>query len=164
MAKPIREGCHSITPYLMVKDAAEAIEFYKRAFGAQEMERMPGPGGRGVMHAEIRIGDSLVMLSDEFPGAGCTSPQSLGGTTCQMFLYVPDVDSVYQQAISAGATSNMPVSDMFWGDRYGKLSDPFGHQWGLATHKEDVSPQEMKKRADAFFAQMAQRKNAGGGA
>jgi len=164
MARAIPERCHSITPYLMVKDAARAIEFYRRAFGAEEVSRMAGPGGKGVMHAEIRIGDSLVMLSDEFPGAGCTSPQSLGGTTCQMFLYVPDVDSVYQQAISAGATSNMPVSDMFWGDRYGKLSDPFGHQWGLATHKEDVSPQEMKKRADAFFAQMAQRKNAGGGA
>ena len=157
MAKPIPAGHHSITPYLVVKDAAKAIEFYKRAFGAEEVSRMPGPGGRGIMHAEIRIGDSLVMLSDEFPGAGCTSPQSLGGTTCQLFLYVPDVDATYQQAISAGATAGMPVSDMFWGDRYGKLTDPFGHQWGLATHKEDVPPQEMKKRADAFFAQMAQQ-------
>jgi PhnB protein len=164
MAKPIPEGHHSITPYLMVKDAAQAIEFYKRAFGAQEIDRMPGPGGRGVMHAEIKIGDSRIMLSDEFPGVGCRSPQSLHGTTCQMFLYVPDVDSAYQQAISAGATSAMPVADMFWGDRYGKLSDPFGHEWGLATHKEDVSPQEMRQRAEAFFAQMAQRKTAGGGA
>ena len=164
MSKAIPEGYHSVTPYLAVKDAAQAIEFYKRAFGAEEVERMAGPGGKGIMHAEIRIGDSRVMLSDEFPGAGCTSPQSLGGTTCQLFIYVPDVDSAYQQAVSAGATSTMPVSDMFWGDRYGKLTDPFGHQWGLATHKEDVSPQEMKKRAEAFFAQMAQTRACGGGA
>ncbi len=164
MVKPIPEGHHSITPYLVVKDAAQAIEFYKRAFGAQEIARMPGPGGRGVMHAELKIGDSRVMLSDEFPGADCRSPQSLSGTTCQLFLYVPDVDSAYQQAISAGATSIMPASDMFWGDRYGKLADPFGHQWGLATHKEDVSPQEMKKRSEAFFAQMAQKKTAERGA
>lgn len=164
MAKPIPEGYHSVTPYLVVKDAAQAIDFYKRAFGAQELARMPGPGGKGVMHAEIKIGDSHVMLSDEFPGAGCQAPQSLGGTTCQFFIYVLDVDSAYQQAISAGATSVMSPSDMFWGDRYGKLSDPFGHQWGLATHKEDVAPQEMKKRAEAFFAQMAQRQTGGGGA
>jgi PhnB protein len=162
MAKPIPEGYHSITPYLVVKDAAQAIDFYKRAFGAHEVERMPGPGGSGVMHAEIAIGDSRVMLSDEFPGAGVASPQSLGGTTCQLHIYVPDVDSAYQQAISAGATSIMPVTDMFWGDRYGKLSDPFGHQWGLATHKEDVSSQEMKKRSEAFFKEMANRKSGGG--
>lgn len=166
MANPIPEGHHSVTPYLVVKDAARAIEFYKQAFGAQEVDRMPGPGGKGIMHAEIKIGDSRLMLSDEFPGAGCASPQSLGGTTCQMFIYVPDVDAAYKQAISAGATSGMPPSDMFWGDRFGKLSDPFGHQWGLATHKEDVSPAEMRKRAEAFAAQMAQqqRKAGGGGA
>ncbi len=160
MVKPIPEGNHSITPYLVVKDAARAIEFYKRAFGAEELGRMTGPGGRGVMHAEIKIGDSRVMLSDEFPGAGCSSPQSLGGTTCQLYLYVPDVDSAYQQAVSAGASADMPVSDMFWGDRFGKLSDPFGHEWALATRKEDVSPQELKKRSDAFATQMAQRKTA----
>lgn len=160
MAKPVPEGHHSITPYLVVKDTARAIEFYKRAFGAQELERIPGPGGRGVMHAELKIGDSRLMLSDEFPGADCKSPQSLGGSTCQLYLYVPDVDSVYKQAVSAGATADMPVTDMFWGDRYGKLTDPFGHQWGLATHKEDVSPQELKKRSEAFAAQMAQRNTA----
>jgi PhnB protein len=142
----------------MVKDAAAAIEFYKRAFGAEEVERMPGPGGKGVMHAEIKIGDSRIMLSDEFPGTGCSSPQTLGGTTCQLFLYVPDVDSAYQRAVSAGATATMPVADMFWGDRYGKLSDPFGHQWGLATHKEDVSPSELKRRSEEFFARMTQCK------
>jgi len=158
MAKPIPDGCHSVTPYVMVKDAAAAIEFYKRAFGAEEVERMPGPGGKGVMHAEIKIGDSLIMLSDEFPGTDCSSPQTLGGTTCQLFLYVPDVDSAYQRAVSAGATATMPVADMFWGDRYGKLPDPFGHQWGLATHKEDVSPSELKRRSEEFFARMAQCK------
>jgi len=164
MAKPIPAGYHTVTPYLVVKDAAKAIDFYKRAFGAEEVDRMPGPGGKGVMHAEIKIGDSRLMLSDEMPGAGCSSPQTLGGTTCQLFIYVPDVDAAFQQAISAGATSTMPVSDMFWGDRYGKLSDPFGHQWGMATHKEDVSPQELAKRSEAFFAQMSQKKAGGGGA
>lgn len=164
MPKAIPEGYHSVTPYLVVKDAAQAIEFYKRAFGAQEVERMAGPGGKGIVHAEIRIGDSHVMLSDELPGTGCASPQSLGGTTCQLFVYVPDADSAYQQAVSAGATATMPVSDMFWGDRFGKLRDPFGHQWGLATHKEDVSPEEMKKRADAFFAQMQPARGGEGGA
>jgi PhnB protein len=162
MAKPIPEGHHTITPYLVVKDASQAIDFYKRAFGAKEMDRMSAPDGKRVMHAEIQIGDSRLMLSDEFPGAGSTSPQTLGGTTCQIFLYVPDVDAAYQQAISAGATAGMPPADMFWGDRFAKLSDPFGHQWGLATHKEDVSPQEMKKRSDAFFAQMAQQRTSGG--
>jgi PhnB protein len=163
MSQTTPAGYHSVTPYLVVKDTAAAIEFYKRAFGAEELDRMAGPGGKGIIHAEIRIGDSRMMLSDEFPGAGAASPESLGGTTCQMFLYVPDVDSAFEQAISAGAISNMPPADMFWGDRYGKLIDPFGHQWAMATHVEDVSPQEAKKRADAFFAQMS-RSRLGGGA
>ncbi|MCC6860246.1 MAG: VOC family protein [Bryobacterales bacterium] len=163
MAKPIPEGYHTITPYLVVKDANQAIDFYKRAFGARELSRMTGPDGQRVMHAEIKIGDSVMMLSDEFPGAGVSAPQSVGGTTCQTFLYVPDVDAAFKQAVSAGATANMPPSDMFWGDRFGKLSDPFGHHWGLATHKEDVAPEEMRKRAEAFFAQMAEQRKAGGG-
>jgi PhnB protein len=149
---------------LVVKDAAKAIDFYKRAFSAKEIDRMEGPGGKGIMHAEIQIGDSRLMLADEFPGGGCVSPQSLGGSTCQLFLYVPDVDAAFQQAVSAGATADMPVADMFWGDRYGKLTDPFGHHWGLATHKEEVPKQEMKKRAEAFFAQMAQTRTGQGGA
>ncbi len=157
MPKSMPTGYHSVTPYIMVKDAAKAIDFYKRAFGAEELERMPGPDGTGVMHAEIKIGDSRMMLSDEFPGQGPSSPESLGGTTCQMFLYVPDVDAAYKKAVEAGATPGMEPADMFWGDRYGKLSDPFGHQWGMATHKEDVSPQEMQKRAREFFSQMAQQ-------
>ncbi len=162
MAKAIPTGSHSITPYLVVKDAAKAIEFYKRAFGAQEKERIAGPDGTGIMHAEIQIGDSRLMLSDEFPGSNCGSPQTLKGTTCQMYVYVPDVDATFGQALAAGATAVMPVSDMFWGDRYGCINDPFGHQWGLATHKEDIAPHEMQKRADTFCAQMAASKSVAG--
>lgn len=163
MAPAIPTGVHSITPYLIVKDSAKAIDFYKRAFGAEEVERTTGPGGKAIMHAEIRIGDSLLMLSDEFPGSNCGSPETLKGTTCQMYVYVPDVDATFAQALGAGAKVVMPVTDMFWGDRYGCVNDPFGHQWGLATHKEDVAREEMQKRADAFRAQMAQRKGAGRG-
>jgi PhnB protein len=162
MANYVPQGHSSVTPYLVLKNADQAIEFYKRAFGAQEVDRMTGPGGKGVMHAEIKIGDSPVMLADEFPGAACKSPQSLGGTTCQLMIYVSNVDSLYQQAISAGATSIMAPADMFWGDRFGKITDPFGHQWGLATHKEDVSPQELKKRSEAFVEQMAKQQKTGG--
>ena len=154
MAKPIPDGYHSVTPYLTVRGAAQAIDFYKRAFGAQERERMPGPDGKSVMHAELRIGDSVVMLSDEFPGMGARSPQSLGGTHGYLFLYVEDVDTAWERAVSAGAKVTMPLADMFWGDRFGKLQDPFGHEWGLASHKEDVSPEEIGKRAQAAFAQM----------
>jgi PhnB protein len=154
MAKAVPDGYSTVTAYLVVKNAADAIDFYKRAFGAKELDRMTGPGGQGVMHAEIQIGNSRLMLSDEFPGSGCQAPQSLGSTTCQMFLYVDDVDAAYQKAVSAGAQAAMPPADMFWGDRFGKLTDPFGHSWGMATHKEDVSKEEMQKRSEAFFAQM----------
>ncbi|HSB14821.1 MAG TPA: VOC family protein [Bryobacteraceae bacterium] len=155
MVKPIPDGCSTVTPYLVVKDAAKAIDFYKRAFGAQEVMRMPGPGGHGVMHAEIKIGDSLIMVSDEFPGTNVTSPETAGTTTASLFVYFEDVDAAFQRAVGAGGKPVMPPADMFWGDRYGKLVDPFGHHWGLATHKEDVIPEEMSKRADAFFASMA---------
>ena len=158
MAKHVRavpEGCHTVTPYLTVRGADRAIEFYKRAFGAKEQMRMPGPGGNGIMHAELKIGDSRVFLSDEFPDMGCRSPQSLGGTASSLHLYVKDVDAAFKKAVAAGAQVKMPVADMFWGDRYGKLIDPFGHEWGIATHKEDLTPQEISKRAKAFFAQMA---------
>jgi PhnB protein len=154
--KPVPEGYHTATPYLTVNDAVRAIEFYKRAFGAQEITRMEAPGGK-IGHAELRIGDSVVMLCDEMPGSGSRSPQSLGGTTAAIFLYVPDVDAQFQQAVAAGAQAHMPPADMFWGDRLGKLMDPFGHSWALATHKEDVAPAEMKKRAEAFQASMAQQ-------
>jgi PhnB protein len=157
MPNPIPEGYHSVTPYISCKDAGAAIDFYKRAFGAQELFRMPGPGGHGVMHAEIMVGDSHVMLADEFPGAGAKSPQSLGGTTCSLFLYVKDVDATFAKAVAAGAEGAMPPADQFWGDRFGKVIDPFGHEWSMATHIEDVAPEDMQKRADAFFAQMATR-------
>jgi len=146
--KPIPEGFHSVTPYLTCNDAAKAIEFYKRAFDAKELVRMPMPNGK-IGHAEIRIGDSVVMLADEMPGGEARSPQSLGGTTAGIMLYVKDVDASYQKAVTAGAKATMPPQDQFWGDRYGKLTDPYGHTWALATHKEDVAPEEMKRRMQA---------------
>jgi PhnB protein len=150
--KPIPEGYHTATPYLTVSDGARAIEFYKRAFGAQEISRMEGLPGK-IGHAEIKIGNSIIMLSDEMPGSGCRSPQSLGGTTINIFLYVKDVDSAFNQAVASGAKADMPVADMFWGDRFGKLTDPFGHSWSMATHKEDLAPEEMRKRAQTAMGQ-----------
>ena len=155
-ANPIPEGCHTVTPYLVVTGAAQAIEFYQKAFGAEEVMRMSGPGG-SVMHAEIRIGDSRIMLADEFPGQpGFGSPGTVGGTTVSLHMYVEDTDAAYERAVAAGATSAMPPEDMFWGDRYCKLFDPFGHSWALATHQEDVPPEEMEKRAAEAMAQMDQ--------
>lgn len=155
--KPIPDGYHAVTPYLVLSGVAKAIEFYKKAFGAQELYRMPGPGG-SVMHAEIKIGDSVLMMADEFPGAEhCKAPSSLQGTTTNMHLYVEDADAAFERAVDAGAKVSMPLQDMFWGDRYGKLTDPFGHEWSIATHKEDLSPEEIGKRGQAFFAQMEQR-------
>ena len=155
--KPIPEGYHAITPYITVKDGNRAIEFYKRAFGAEEIMRMPRPDGRGIMHAELKIGDSRLFLGDEMPDGKCRSPESLGGTAVGIFLYVEDVDAVFERAKSAGAEVRMPVADMFWGDRFGTLADPFGHEWSLATHIEDVTPEQMRERAEAFFAQMAKK-------
>ena len=148
--KPIPEGYHTATPYLIIKNAARAIDFYKKAFGATEHMRMADPSGR-VMHAEIQIGDSRIMIADEFPEMGARSPESLGGSPVSIFLYVEDVDALAKQATSAGAKVLMPVQDQFWGDRYGKLTDPFGHVWDIATHKEDVAPEEIHKRAAAAF-------------
>lgn len=152
--KPIPEGYHTATPYLTVNDAAKAIDFYKRAFDATEIHRMQGPQGK-IGHAELRVGDSVIMLADEMPGSETRSPQALGGTASAVFLYVKDVDATYQKAVSAGAKANMQPQDMFWGDRFGKLTDPFGHSWALATHKEDVAPEELKKRSEAAMKQMA---------
>jgi PhnB protein len=151
--KPIPEGYHSITPYLGVDDAAQAIEFYKRAFGATERSRMDGPDGK-IAHAEIQIGDSLIMTSDQFPQSSTKPPKELGGTSVAIFLYVEDVDSVVQDAVDAGATITMPVEDMFWGDRFGQVQDPFGHIWQIATHVEDVEPAEMERRAQEAMASM----------
>ena len=155
-AKPIPQGFHSAIPYLTLNDAARAIDFYKRAFGAQEVMRMDGPDGK-IGHAEIKIGDSIIMLADEMPGSGNRSPQSLSGTTGGIFLYVENADKVFNQAVSAGAQVETPLADMFWGDRYGRLKDPFGHSWSVATHKEDVAPAEMSKRMQEFVAKMGQQ-------
>jgi PhnB protein len=150
MAVPYKpEGYHTATAYLIVKGGANAIEFYKAAFGATELFRMPGPGGK-VLHAEIKIGDSPIMLADEVPERDARSPQSYGGTPVGMLLYVPDVDALFAQAIKAGAKVVMPVQDQFYGDRSGTLVDPFGHKWTLATHKEDVSMEEMNRRMAAM--------------
>ena len=154
--KAIPEGYRSLTPYLVVNDAKAAIDFYGRVFGAKEVMRMDGPAGK-IAHAELKIGDSMLMISDEMPGTGGRAPLSLGGTTSGVFLYLEDVDSVFRQAVAAGAKVETQLSDMFWGDRYGKLTDPFGHSWSLATHKEDVAPEEMMRRSREAQAKMAQQ-------
>ena len=149
--KPVPDGYHAVTPYLIVNGAASAIDFYKKAFGATELMRMASPDGR-VGHAEIRIGDSPIMLADEFPEMGHKSPQTLGGSPISIMIYVTDVDTVFKQAIAAGGKEQRPVKDQFYGDRSGTLEDPFGHVWHVATHKEDVSPEEMERRMKTHSA------------
>jgi PhnB protein len=151
VAKPIPEGYHSLTPYLSLDDAGKAIEFYKRAFGAEERVRMPAPDGR-IAHAELQIGDSILMLSDMFEQSVGKTPKELGGTTMGLFLYVEDVDEVFKQAIDAGATAKQEPEDQFWGDRFGRVTDPFGHDWQIATHKEDLTPEQMQERAKEAMA------------
>jgi PhnB protein len=147
------KGYHSVTPGLVVRDAAKAIEFYEQAFGAEEIERMLGPDN-SVMHAEIRIGDSIIMLGDENPQWGTKSPETLGGVHGSLHLYVDDADASFDRALKAGCQVRYPLEDTFWGDRYGKVVDPFGHEWGLATRVRDVSKAEMQKGAEAWLAQM----------
>jgi len=144
--KPVPAGYHAVTPYLSVRGAAEAIDFYKKALGAKELMRMPGPGGK-IGHAEIQIGDSRVMLADEHPEMNFTGPQSYGGTSVHLHVYLPNVDAQVAKALKAGAKLVRPVKDQFYGDRLGTIEDPFGHVWHLATHLEDLSKAEMKKRA-----------------
>lgn len=146
--RPIPEGYHSVTPYLVIKGAGAAIDYYKKAFGASEMFRMPGPDGK-VMHAEIKIGDSIIMLADEFPEMGFKSPASLGGSAVSLMIYCEDVNRVFPEAIAAGGTEMRPLKDQFYGDRTGTLKDPFGHVWTVATHVEDIAPDEMERRAKA---------------
>jgi PhnB protein len=146
--KAIPEGYYSLTPYVVCKDSAKAIEFYTQAFGGQEITRMPGPNGR-IMHAELKIGNSILMLSDENPERGAVAPSGSGRSQSLMF-YTEDVDTMFKRAIDLGATSIETPTDMFWGDRMGNLKDPFGHQWAIATHKEDVTPEEMQKRMQAI--------------
>jgi len=148
MTKPIPDGYQTATPYLIVKGAADAIEFYKKAFGATEMLRMADPQGR-VGHAEIKIGDSVIMLADEHPAMGYRGPRTLGGSSVSILLYLADVDRVFERALKAGAKAQRPVANQFYGDRSGTLEDPFGHVWTVATHVEDVPPEEMKRRAEA---------------
>jgi uncharacterized glyoxalase superfamily protein PhnB len=149
--KPIPDGYHSVTPFLTVRDAARAIEFYKQAFAAVERGVMKDPDGK-VMHAELKIGDSIIMLSDEFPDYGALSPESIGGSAMGLHIYLDGVDAAFDRAVKAGARVEMPVMDQFWGDRYGKLTDPFGHKWSIGTHIKDLSMAEMKKGMDEAMA------------
>nr|WP_314544124.1 VOC family protein [uncultured Massilia sp.] len=143
-ARPIPEGFHTVTPHLVCEGAAEALAFYARAFGAVEVGRMAGPDGK-IMHAEMRIGDSRIMLADDFPDYGSRGPKALGGSAVAIHLYVPDADAAWEQAIGAGATPVMPLEDAFWGDRYGQVMDPFGHRWSIATHQRDLSLEQIEE-------------------
>jgi PhnB protein len=149
--KIIPDGYHSINPYLVVRNGAKAIKFYKKAFGAEERFRMHGPDGKTVMHADLKLGDSVFMLTEESTEMKTLSPESIGGSPVSMYLYVADVDAIFNQAVSEGATVLSPVRDQFYGDRSGYLRDPFGHLWSIATHKKDLSPDEVRKAGQAFL-------------
>ncbi len=161
--KGVPDKYHSITPSLVVDGAAKAIEFYKTAFGAVELGRAPGPGGK-IMHAEIRIGDSVVMLTDTFPefGGSCSAPNLKEGSPVTLHIYVDDADALFKKATAAGAKVKMPMMDAFWGDRYGRLTDPFGHEWSIATHQYDYTPEEMQKGFDEMMAKMGHKAQATG--
>ena len=148
----IPPGYHTLTPHIVVSDANAAIGFYAEAFAAEERFRMPAPDGKRVMHAELKIGDSVLMLASEFPEMGSQAPSSLGGSPVALHIYTNDVDALYDRAVAAGATATMPPADMFWGDRYGRLSDPFGHVWSIASHQRDVPPEEMAEAARQAFS------------
>jgi uncharacterized glyoxalase superfamily protein PhnB len=156
MAKAIPDGFHTITAHLVVSDAAKAIEFYKKALGAQEIDKFMAPDGKAVMHAQLKIGDSMLMLGSEHR-PHCLSPKSRGGTSATLNLYVENADAAFDRAVKAGCTVKMPMSDQFWGDRYGQVEDPFGHQWSFATHKQDLTKDQINANAKAFFAKMAQQ-------
>src|SRR5271169_1974058 len=155
MTKAIPEGYNTVTPMFVFKDARKAIEFYKRAFGAEERFAMPGPDGKGIMHAEVRIGTSVIMMGEENAQHSCKSAETVGGSPVSFYVYVENVDGAFKRAIEAGAESKMPVEDMFWGDRVGSVIDPFGYSWMLATHVKDLTPQEIQQGAQAAFAAMA---------
>jgi uncharacterized glyoxalase superfamily protein PhnB len=154
MVKAVPEGFHTVTPHLVISGAAQALDWYKKAFSATEIMRKPMPDGR-LMHAEMKVGDSVIMLADCFSEHGQKSPKELGVTTVILSLYVPDCDTFWNQAVAAGATVRFPLMDQFWGDRYGQLMDPFGHVWGVCTHKEDLTPEEMDRRAAQWAAKAA---------
>ena len=153
MAKPIPDGFHTLTPHIVVQDGAKAIEFYKKAFGAKEEARHMGPDGKSLMHARLKIGDSPLMLAGEFPPMA-VSPKSRGGTSVTLHLYVENADPVFERAVKAGCTVKMPLADQFWGDRYGVVEDPFGHMWAIATHKQDLTDEQLAANAKAAFANM----------
>jgi len=160
MSKPIPDGYHTITPLFTFKDSQKAINFYKKAFGAEVLDFMPNPGGRGVMHASIQIGNSILMMGDEMPGTeNCSSKsaETLGNSPISLCVYVPNADAAFKQAVAAGGTATMPVADMFWGDRAGSIKDPFGYSWMIATHTQDLTDEQIRKGAEAFFAQMAKK-------
>jgi len=154
MTKPLPTGFHSATICLTLKGASEAIEFYKKTFDAQELFRMPSQDNKSIMHAEIKIGDSIIMLNDEFPQMNCKSPQSIGGSGSGVYLYMDDVDATLKKAVENGAKITMPATDMFWGDRMGSMIDPFGHVWSIATHLKDLSPEEIAKAAQTAMKDM----------
>lgn len=156
MAKPIPDGFNTITPHIVVPDGAKAIEFYKNALGAQETERFMTPDGKAVMHAQLKIGNSMLMLGSERPPE-CLSPKSRGGTSVSLNLYVENADAAFDRAVKAGCTVKMPMTDQFWGDRYGQVEDPFGHQWSFATHKQDLTQEQIATNAKNFFANMAKK-------
>ena len=156
MTKPIPDGFHSVTPSLIVSNAAEAIEFYKKAFNANEIYKFPTPDGK-ILHAMIQIGDSFVMMSDEFPNMGMNSPATLGGTAVTLHLYVEDSDKILKQAVDAGAVITMPLMDAFWGDRFGTVMDPYGHSWAIATHKIDMTPEGLRKAGEEYFASLSKK-------
>lgn len=153
MAKPIPDGFHTLTPHLVVSDAAKAIELYKKALGAEEITRHMRPDGGAVMHAQLRVGNSMLMLGSEFP-PHCLGPKSRGGTSVSLHVYVENADAAFERAVKAGCTVKMPMTDQFWGDRYGVVEDPFGHQWSFATHKQDLTKEQVDANARKFFANM----------
>jgi PhnB protein len=159
MIKPIPDGYHTATPSFTFKDSQKAIDFYKKAFGAKVLDTMKNLDGRGIMHATIQIGNSILMMGDEMPGAeNCAkSAETLGSSPISLYIYVPDADAAFKQAVAAGGTAAMPVADMFWGDRAGSIRDPFGYSWMVATHKQDLTNEQIRKGAEAFFAQMAKK-------
>ncbi|PYX73897.1 MAG: glyoxalase [Acidobacteria bacterium] len=153
-AKPVPDGFHTLTPHLTVRDAEKAIDFYQKAFGAEVRGKNHAPDGKKIIHASLKIGDSMLMLNDEFPEWGTVAPSATGGTGIAIHVYVDNVDTIFDRAVSAGATVKMPLMDAFWGDRYGQIVDPFGHKWSLATHVRDMTQEEMRKEQEAAFAHM----------
>ncbi|MFB5607781.1 MAG: VOC family protein [Candidatus Nitrosomaritimum yanchengensis] len=153
MVKPIPDGFHSITPAIVVSNAKEAIEFYKKTFDAKEIYTFPTPDGK-ILHSMFQIGDSRVMMSDEFPSMGIKSPTTVGGTSVTLHLYVEEADKIFKQAVDAGAIITMPIMDAFWGDRYGIVMDPYGHMWAIATHKIDMTPEGLRKAGEEYFASL----------